>query len=120
MRVPVNGSDTPAITEAALFDNAASRYGLTGSLYLSGDGRGHRYVMASVPGSGTHRTLARLLLLQPKSYRIRYRDGDPFNLLPENLRLSAPWADKDTAAAALAVHLDHARQRPEVGNGAQA
>lgn len=109
VRLPVNGSDSPAIADAQLFDNAARRHGLTGVLYLNDDGKGHSYVMATIPGSGTHSVLARLLLSPPPGYRVRYRDGNPLNLLPENLRLHAPWADEATAATAMSILLEQAR-----------
>jgi len=110
VRLHVHGSDTPAITEAVLWDNARRRYGLTGSLYMSDDGKGRRYVTATVPGTGSHRLLARLLLDRPRGYRVRYIDKDALNLLPENFRLDAPWADESTAAEALTAYLDAARR----------
>lgn len=110
VRLRVSGSDTPAITEAVLFDNARRRHGLSGNLYATDDGSGkRRYVIASLPGSGTHSPLARLLLDCPKGYHVRYNDGDPLNLLPENLRLVSTWADPTARATILATLLEHAR-----------
>ncbi|QNH24984.1 hypothetical protein [Xanthomonas theicola] len=109
VRLQVSGSDSPAVTEATLWDNACARYALTGAVYLNSDGKGHEYAMVTVPGSGGHTPLARLLLGRPKGYRVRYNDGDRLNLLPENLRLHAPWADASTAKAALAALLDAVR-----------
>jgi hypothetical protein len=113
VRLHVHGSDTPATTEADLYDSAIRRHSLTGSIYMSSDGKGHRYVVATVPGSHSHSPFARLLLDRPKGYRVRYNDGDPLNLLPENFRLTAPWADEATASEALAVHLASARRGEE-------
>ncbi len=109
VRLPTYSSDTPAITEAALFDNAKHRHGLSGVTYMSDDGKGNRYVVATIPGSGSHSPLARLLLDRPKGYRVRYIDGNPLNLLPENFRLAAPWANEEAAAEALALCLAIAR-----------
>lgn len=109
VRLQVSGSDIPAVTEAVLWDTACACYGLTGAVYMNNDGKGHEYVMATVPGSGGHTPLARLLLGCPRGYRVRYNDGDRLNLLPENLRLHAPWADIGTAKAALAAILDSVR-----------
>lgn len=115
VRLRVTGSDTPAITEAALFDNAKRRHGLSGNLYATDDGSGkRRYVIASLPGSGTHSPLARLLLDCPKGYHVRYNDGNPLNLLPENLRLFSTWADPDARHSVLATLLEHARAPQEV------
>lgn len=106
----VSGSDTPAVTESALFDNAMRRYGLSGNLYVTDDGSGkRRYVIASLPGSGTHSPLARLLLDCPKGYQVRYNDGNPLNLLPENLRLVSTWADPAARDSVLAELLERAR-----------
>ncbi|MGE8230478.1 hypothetical protein [Stenotrophomonas hibiscicola] len=109
VRLQVSGSDIQAVTEAVLWDNACARHGLTGAVYMNSDGKGHEYVMATIPGSGGHTPLARLLLGCPRGYKVRYNDGDRLNLLPENLRLHATWADTSTAEAALAVLLDTAR-----------
>lgn len=115
VRLPVSGCDAPATTEAALFDNARHRHGLTGNLYATDDGSGkRRYVIASRPGSGTHSPLARLLLDCPKGYHVRYNDGNPLNLLPENLRLVSTWADPSARATVLATLLDLARKPQEV------
>lgn len=110
VRLHVNNSDAPAVTEADLWDNAKRRLGLTGNLYLSGDGKGHSYVTATIPGSGSHKPLARVLLGQPGGYRVRYIDRNPLNLLPENFRLDAPWADEGTATEALARLMESARR----------
>ncbi len=120
VRLQVHGSEAPAITDADLYDNAIRRYGLTGTLYMSGDGKGNRYVVATIPGTGSHSPIARLLLDRPKGYRVRYYDGDPLNLLPENFRLDAPWADESTAARALALHLDNAQRESHHPQGRQA
>ena len=118
VRLPVSGSDTPAITQAALYDKAKRRHGLTGSLYLSHDGKGHSYVMASIPNSGTHKALARLLLDCPRGYHVRYIDGDSLNLLPENFRLASKWADPDMCAEVLARLSDTARAEEVVDEAA--
>lgn len=110
VQLHVHGSDTPTVTEAVVWDNAKRRYGLTGSVYMSSDGQGHRYVVATIPGSGSHAPLARLLLGRPSGYRVCYVDGNSLNLMPENFQLVAPWADERTAAEALALHLASARQ----------
>lgn len=107
VRIAVHGSESPAITEAVLFDNAQRRHGLTGNLYMTGGRR--RYVHAWLGDRSAHTTTARLLIDCPKGYRVHYRDGNPLNLLPENLRLVAPWADDQTAMQALALLLDAAR-----------
>jgi hypothetical protein len=114
VRLPVQGSDAPALTEATLWNNAKRRRGLTGRLYMSGNGSGHRYVMASIEKGETHRSLAQLLLGEPRSYRVRFRDKDTLNHLPENFRLAAVWADEATAEKALALTLTQARGAPEV------
>lgn len=117
VRLPVTGSDTPAVTEAALFDSAKRRHGITGNLYATDDGSGkRRYVIASRPGTGTHSPLARLLLDCPKGFHVRYRDGDPLNLLPENFRLVSPWADSDARTAVLAALLETARDTQETSH----
>ncbi len=108
VRIAVHGSESPAITEAELFDNAQRRHALPGGLYMVGTSR-HRYVYARLGDRGAHTTLARLLIDCPKGYRVHYHDGNPLNLLPENLRLVAPWADDRTATQALALLLDAAR-----------
>lgn len=110
VRLYVHGSDAPAVTEAALWDNAQRRHGLTGNLFLNNSGTGHIYVYATLPGTDKQRPLARLLLLtKPSGYRVRYIDKNPLNMLPENFRLDATWADQGTAEQALALLLDIAR-----------
>lgn len=117
VRLPVSGSDAPAITEAALFDNAKRRHALTGNLYATDDGSGkRRYVIATRPGSGTHSPLARLLLDCPRGYHVRYSDGNPFNLLPENFRLVSTWADSSARTAVLAALLDEVRKPQEAAH----
>lgn len=111
VRLYVHSSDAPAVTEADLWDNTQRRHGLTGNLFLNNSGTGHSYVYATLPGTDKQHPLARLLLLnQPRGYRVRYIDKNPLNLLPENFRLDAPWADQNTATEALARLLDDARQ----------
>lgn len=110
VRLYVHGSDAPVVTEAALWDNAQRRHGLTGNLFLNNSGTGHIYVYATLPGTDNQHPLARLLLLtKPSGYRVRYIDKNPLNMLPENFRLDAPWADQGTAAEALGLLLDIAR-----------
>ena len=114
--LPVKGTDDRVVTEAALWRNAVRRYGLSGRLYWTEDGKGYRYLAATVPGTGSHTTLARLLLGRPRGYRVTYVDGDRANLRPENLRLVAPWADDEFAAEALAIVLAQARELPEASH----
>lgn len=116
----VHGSDDRAVTEAALWDNAKRRHKLTGSLFLNHDGQGRSYVYAREPGTNKQSPLARLLLNLRRAYRVRYADRNPLNLLPENFRLVARWADEGTAAEALALQLDSARQDTSATEGEQA
>lgn len=110
VRLPVSKCLAPAITEAALFDGARNREGGFGGLYLTGDGSGKRsYVLAYRNADRAHKTLARLLINCPKGYHVAYRDKNSLNLLPENLRLRATWADESMAGEVLALLLTEAR-----------
>ena len=118
VRLPVSGSDTPAITQAALYDKATLHHELTGNIYMSFDSKGHGYPTASIPNSGTHKHLARLLLDCPRGFHVRYIDGDSLNLLPENFRLASTRVAPDVCAEVLARLLDAARAEEAVDEAA--
>jgi hypothetical protein len=112
-RVPVSGSDAPMVTEAALYDNARQSGSLRGALFLSGAGKRRRYVYAWHLDKAGNSTAARLLINCPKGYQVRYIDGNPLNMLPENFRLVATWGDQALAGKVLEQLLAEARRAPD-------
>lgn len=63
-------------------------------------GRTWGYVRASAPGYRLL-TIARLIAEAGKRQQVKYLDGDPMNLLPENLRVIAKGTAKTDSAALL-------------------
>jgi hypothetical protein len=62
--------------------------------YLTGNGWGQEYVAARRPEQGGLITLARVVANALAGERVKYRDGDRLNLLPENLDVVAGAAKR--------------------------